>query len=159
MLTSGPWRRTADAAGLLGPDGEQAQTIFAEMTELAIRTGATNLGQGFPDDGPPPEVLEAATRAITDGRNQYAPGMGVPELRHAIAEHQRRWYGLDVDPDREVVVTAGATEAIAATLLALLEPGDELVAIEPYYDEYAALAGLTNARLVTVPLRRTIDGF
>ncbi|KAB1646771.1 aminotransferase class I/II-fold pyridoxal phosphate-dependent enzyme [Pseudoclavibacter endophyticus] len=154
MHITGPWRRSAHAAGLLRADGRPAQTIFAEMTELATSTGAVNLGQGVPEDGAPPEVLEAARAAIADGRNQYAPGIGVPALRRAVAEHQRRWYGLDVDPDREVVVTAGATEAIAAVLLALVEPGDEIVAIEPYYDEYAALAGLTDAKLVTVPLRR-----
>lgn len=154
MDIRGPWRQLARSAALLGDDGRPKQTIFAEMTALATRLGAINLGQGFPDDDAPPEVLDAARQAIANGRNQYAPGVGIPELREAIAAHQRRWYGIEVDPDREVVVTAGATEAIAATMLALVEPGDEIVAIEPYYDEYAAIAGLTRGRLVTVPLRR-----
>src|SRR3954447_21852128 len=99
-------------------------TIFAEMTALATRTGAINLGQGFPDTDGPSTVLDAAVEAIRSGRNQYPPAPGVPELRHAVAAHQHRFYGLDVDPDREVLVTAGATEAIAASLLALVEPGD-----------------------------------
>src|SRR5262245_36156943 len=106
-------------------------TIFAEMSALALRTGAINLGQGFPDTDGPAEVSEAAIAAIRDGRNQYPPGPGIPELRQAIALHQKRFWGLDVDPDTEVLVTAGATEAIAATLLALCEGGDEVVAFEP----------------------------
>src|SRR5688500_10700806 len=114
-------------------------TIFAEMTALAARTGAINLGQGFPDSDGPPEVLEAARQAISDGVNQYPPGRGMPVLREAIARHQRRFYGLEVDPETEVLVSAGATEALAATLLALLEPGDEVVTFEPYYDSYAAI--------------------
>lgn len=154
MRIPGPWRATAAAAGLLGSDGRPVQTIFAEMTALASSTGAINLGQGFPDEDAPAEVLAAAHGAIAAGHNQYAPGIGVPALRRAIAEHQRRWYGVEVDADREVIVTAGATEAIAATLLALVDPGDDVVAIEPYYDEYAALVGRAGARLVTVPLRR-----
>jgi len=113
-------------------------TIFAEMSQLALRTGAVNLGQGFPDTDGPSEVLEQAVRALRTGRNQYAPGPGVPELRQAVADHQRRHYGLDVDPDREVLVTTGATEAIAAALLGLLDPGDEVVVLEPYYDSYVA---------------------
>ena len=132
MTVSGSWRRAARGAGLLGADGAVAPTIFAEMSALAVRTGAINLGQGFPDEDGPRPVLDAAIDAIRAGRNQYPPGIGVPELRQAIAEHQHRFYGLDVDPDREVLVTAGATEAIAATLLALLEPGDEVVTFEPY---------------------------
>src|SRR3982751_4531314 len=96
-------------------------TIFAEMSALAVRTGAINLGQGFPDEDGPAEVLEAAIAAIRNGDNQYPPGIGIPDLRLAVAEHQRRFYGIELDPDREVLITAGATEAIAATLLALLE--------------------------------------
>jgi N-succinyldiaminopimelate aminotransferase len=148
----GPWLRTAAGAGLVGPDGSVGATIFAEMSALAASTGAINLGQGFPDSDGPPEVLEAARRAITDGVNQYPPGRGMPVLRDAIARHQQRFYGLAVDPETEVLVTAGATEALAATLLALVEPGDEIVTFEPYYDSYAAIAALAGARLVTVPL-------
>ncbi|MGI6877962.1 aminotransferase class I/II-fold pyridoxal phosphate-dependent enzyme [Microbacterium sp. gxy059] len=149
----GAWRRTASGAGLLAPDGGIASTIFAEMTDLAIRTGAVNLGQGFPDEDGPAEVLEAAQRAIRDGLNQYPPGRGIPDLRAAIAEHQERFYALTPDPDTEIVVTAGATEAIAASLLALVDgPEDEVVVFEPYYDAYAAGVALAGARLVPVPL-------
>ena len=116
-------------------------TIFAEMSALAVTTGSINLGQGFPDTDGPREVARAAADAVLSGRgNQYPPGPGVPELRQAIAEHQKRFYDLALDPDREVLVTAGATEAIAAAMLALLEPGDEVIAFEPYYDSYAAIA-------------------
>jgi len=149
----GSWREVARQSNLLAPDGTLASTIFAEMSALATRTGAINLGQGFPDADGPVEILEAAVDAIRGGRNQYPPGRGVPELRTAIADHQRRFYGLDVDPDREVLVTAGATEAIAATVMALTGPGDEVVVLEPYYDSYAASIALARATRVTVPLR------
>src|SRR5947207_11781066 len=99
-------------------------TIFAEMSALALATGAVNLGQGFPDTDGPHEVLDAAVAALRGGQNQYPPGPGIADLRLAIAEHQRRWYGLDYDPDTEVFVTMGATDAIAASLLSLLEDGD-----------------------------------
>jgi N-succinyldiaminopimelate aminotransferase len=128
-------------------------TIFAEMSALAVTTGAINLGQGFPDTDGPPQMLAAATHAIESGRNQYPPGPGIPELRAAIAAHQRRFYGLEVDPDREVLVTAGATEAIAAVVLALCEPGDEVVTFEPYYDSYAATIALAGAVRRTSVLR------
>jgi N-succinyldiaminopimelate aminotransferase len=128
-------------------------TIFAEMSELALSTGAINLGQGFPDTDGPPEMLEAAVEAIRTGRNQYPPGAGVPELRAAIAAHQQRFYGLSVDPAREVLVTAGATEAIAAVILGLCEPGDEVVTFEPYYDSYAATIALAGATRHTSVLR------
>jgi N-succinyldiaminopimelate aminotransferase len=128
-------------------------TIFAEMSALAVATGAVNLGQGFPDTDGPAEVLEAAIAAMRSGQNQYPPGPGVPELRHAIAEHQRRWYGLEFDPGTEVLVTAGATEAIAASLFALLEPGDEVIAFEPYYDSYAACIAMAGAARRPVTLR------
>ncbi|MEU5107508.1 MULTISPECIES: pyridoxal phosphate-dependent aminotransferase [unclassified Streptomyces] len=129
-------------------------TIFAEMSALAVRTGSINLGQGFPDSDGPEEVREAAVRALRDGHgNQYPPGPGVPELRTAITEHQQRWYGLSYDPDREVLVTAGATEAIAASLLALVEPGDEVIALEPYYDSYAACIAMAGGTRVPVTLR------
>src|SRR4051812_26285094 len=127
-------------------------TVFTEVSALAGRTGAVNLGQGFPDEDGPAEVLEAAAAALRDGRNQYAPLAGVPTLRAAIAEHQRRFYGLEVDPDRGVQVTFGATEAIAAALLGLCEPGDEVLALDPAYDSYAAAAALAGATLVRVPL-------
>ncbi|ERK71286.1 pyridoxal phosphate-dependent aminotransferase [Leifsonia aquatica] len=152
MTVSGAWRRAAGGAGLLGADGSVRPTIFAEMSALAARTGAINLGQGFPDEDGPAAVLDAAVDAIRSGANQYPPGPGTPVLRHAVAEHQRRFYGIELDPDREVLVTAGATEAIAATLLALLEPGDEVVTFEPFYDEYGAVIALAGGRHVTVPL-------
>jgi N-succinyldiaminopimelate aminotransferase len=128
-------------------------TIFAEMSALAAATGAINLGQGFPDTDGPPEVLDAAVAAIRGGRNQYPPGAGVPELRQAVAAHQQRFYGLAYDPDTEVLVTAGATEAIAASLLALLEVGDEVVAFEPFYDSYAACIAMAGAIRRPVTLR------
>ncbi|HEX4658217.1 MAG TPA: pyridoxal phosphate-dependent aminotransferase [Streptosporangiaceae bacterium] len=129
-------------------------TIFAEMSALAEATGSVNLGQGFPDTDGPREIAQAAAAAILDGHgNQYPPGPGVPELRQAIAEHQQRFYGLGLDPDTEVLVTAGATEAVAAALLALVEPGDEVVAFEPYYDSYAACVALAGGVRVPVTLR------
>lgn len=150
----GAWRRTASGAGLLSSDGVVAPTIFAEMSALAATTGAINLGQGFPDEDGPAEVLEAARAAISDGLNQYPPGRGTPDLRLAISEHQSRFYGLDVDPETEVLVTVGATEALAATLLALIDgPDDEVVVFEPYYDSYAAAVSLAGGTLKTVPLR------
>ncbi len=128
-------------------------TIFAEMSALAGRTGAINLGQGFPDTDGPPEMLDAAVAAIRGGRNQYPPGPGVPELLDAVAAHQQRFYGLDLDPRSQVLVTAGATEAIAAVVLALCEAGDEVVTFEPYYDSYAATIALAGAVRRTSVLR------
>jgi N-succinyldiaminopimelate aminotransferase len=129
-------------------------TIFAEMSALATATGAINLGQGFPDTDGPDSVREAAVRALRDGLgNQYPPGPGIPELRQAIADHQRRFYDLSLDPDTDVLVTAGATEAIAATMLALLEPGDEVIAFEPFYDSYAACIAMAGAKRVPLTLR------
>ena len=137
---------------------EFGTTIFAEMSALALSTGAINLGQGFPDTDGPEEIREAAVRALRDGRgNQYPPGPGVPELRTAITAHQQRRYGLGYDPDTEVLVTAGATEAIAAALLALVEPGDEVIALEPYYDSYAACIAMAGGRRVPVTLRAHED--
>ncbi len=147
-----PWMRAARAAGLLDDDGTARPTIFAEMSALAAEHGAINLGQGFPDDGAPAAVLEAAVAAIEAGVNQYPPGRGIADLRHAIAEHQQRFYGLHLDPEREVLVTAGATEALAASILALAGPGDDVVTLEPFYDAYAAVTGLAGARHVTIPL-------
>lgn len=129
-------------------------TIFAEMSALATATGSINLGQGFPDTDGPASVARAAADAVLAGRgNQYPPGPGIPELRTAIAEHQRRFRGLAYDPDTEVLVTAGATEAIAAALLALLEPGDEVIALEPFYDSYAACIAMAGAVRVPLTLR------
>src|SRR3954453_7152561 len=128
-------------------------TIFAEMSALAVRTGAINLGQGFPDTDGPAVVADAAIAAIREGHNQYPPGPGIPELRTAIAEHQRRFYGLTFDPDTEVLVTAGAAEAFAATVLGLCEPGDQVVTFEPWYDSYAASVALAGAELSPVTLQ------
>jgi N-succinyldiaminopimelate aminotransferase len=133
-------------------------TIFAEMSALAVRTGAVNLGQGFPDTDGPPEMLAAAVDALRSGQNQYPPGPGIPALRSAVAEHQRRFWGLDYDPDGEIIVTAGATEAIAATILGLCEPGDEVICFEPYYDSYAASIALAGAVRRPVTLRPGADG-
>jgi N-succinyldiaminopimelate aminotransferase len=152
MTIPGAWVRAARGAMLLAPDGTPGTTVFAEMSALAAATGAINLGQGFPDEDGPSEVLEAARAAISAGMNQYPPGRGTPELREAIAAHQARFYGLAVDPATEVLVTAGATEAIAATLLALVEEGDEVVTLEPFYDAYGALISLARGIHRTVPL-------
>ena len=127
-------------------------TIFAEMTALALATGSVNLGQGFPDTDGPHQVLDAAVQAIRSGANQYPPGSGTPVLREAVAAHQRRFWGLDVEPD-DVLVTTGATEAIAACVMALAGPGDEVVVVEPYFDSYAAVVALAGARRRTVVLR------
>ncbi|KHL00477.1 aminotransferase class I/II-fold pyridoxal phosphate-dependent enzyme [Sinomonas humi] len=147
-----PWQRTAAGANVLGSDGRLGVTIFEEMTGLAVRTGAINLGQGFPDEDGPAVMAEAARRAIAEGSNQYAPGKGIPVLRTAVSAHQKRFYGLDPDPESEVLITTGATEAIAAAVLALAEPGDDVLTFEPFYDSYGAMIGLAGANHVTVPL-------
>lgn len=134
-------------------------TIFAEMTALAVRTGAINLGQGFPDTDGPAAMLEVARSAIADGLNQYPPGPGMPVLREAIAADRAARYGQHFDPDTEVLVTVGATEAISASLLGLVEPGQEVVLIEPYYDSYAAAVALAGGVRRTVPLVADGDGF
>jgi N-succinyldiaminopimelate aminotransferase len=128
-------------------------TIFSEMSALAMRTGSLNLGQGFPDRDGPAGAVEAAVAALRSGRNQYPPGPGFPELREAVAAHQARHYGLDLDPASEVVVTAGATEAIAAAVLALVNPGDEMVVLEPYYDSYVACIEMAGGVRRPVTLR------
>ncbi|GGE85415.1 pyridoxal phosphate-dependent aminotransferase [Mycetocola zhadangensis] len=153
MTVHGSWQRTAEGAGLLKPDGSIAATIFAEMSALATATGAINLGQGFPDEDGPEEVLSAARRAITEGVNQYPPGRGTLDLREAIAEHQQRFYGITSNPETEVLVTAGATEALASAILALTEAGDEVLTFEPFYDAYGALIALAGAQHTTVQLR------
>jgi N-succinyldiaminopimelate aminotransferase len=150
--SAAPWQRAASGANLLSADGSLGVTIFEEMTTLAMSTGAINLGQGFPDEDGPAEIKAAAQAAITAGANQYAPGKGIPELREAIAAHQERFYGLTPDPQTEVVVTTGATEAIAAALLAFIEPGDEVLTFEPFYDSYGAIIGLAGAKHLTAPL-------
>lgn len=155
----GRWRAVARATGLLEADGTTRATVFAEMSALAARTGALNLGQGFPDVDGPPSVARAAQEAIAGGVNQYPPGPGIPELRHAVAAHQERRYGLVLDPDREVLVTTGATEALAAAVLALAGPGDEVLTLEPFYDSYAAVVALAGATHTTAALRATPDGF
>jgi N-succinyldiaminopimelate aminotransferase len=147
-----PWQRAATGANLLSPDGSLGVTIFEEMTTLALSTGAINLGQGFPDEDGPVEIKEAAQAAIAAGANQYAPGKGILPLREAIAVHQQRFYGLAPDPQTEIIVTTGATEAIAAALLALVGPGDEVLTFEPFYDSYGAIIGLSGATHVTAPL-------
>ncbi|MGV9793247.1 pyridoxal phosphate-dependent aminotransferase [Gordonia sp. NPDC003422] len=136
-----------------------ATTIFAEMSALAVTHDAVNLGQGFPDTDGPASMLDAAKAAITGGRNQYPPGIGVPELRAAVSAHQRSHYGLDYDPDAEVLVTVGATEAIAGAVVGLVEPGREVVMIEPYYDAYAATVAMAGGVRRTVPLVADGAGF
>jgi N-succinyldiaminopimelate aminotransferase len=133
-------------------------TIFTEMSALALRTGSINLGQGFPDTDGPPEMLAAAAEALRNGANQYPPLAGIPALRNAITAHERRFWRLERDPDTEVVVTAGATEAVAAAILGLCEPGDEVVCFEPYYDSYAASIALAGAVRRPVTLRPGADG-
>ncbi len=120
-------------------------TIFTVMSALAVKHQAINLGQGFPDTEGPRDVVEAAAAALKDGRNQYPPLTGVPELRQAVAAANGRFWGLEADPDREVIVTSGATEAITACLMALLNPGDEVVLIEPLYDTYLPVVRLLGA--------------
>ncbi|MGW9020631.1 aminotransferase class I/II-fold pyridoxal phosphate-dependent enzyme [Leucobacter chromiiresistens] len=153
------WRSVAAAAGLAAADGSTRPTIFAEMTALANETGAANLGQGFPDADGPEWIRRIAAEAILTGDNQYPPGRGIAPLREAIAQQRRRRTGLDVDPAAEVLVTAGATEALAAALLAFAGPGDEVVTMEPFYDAYAALIAMSGAAHTTVPLRHDGETF
>jgi N-succinyldiaminopimelate aminotransferase len=136
-----------------------AVTIFAEMSALAGRLGAVNLGQGFPDEDGPAEMLKVAQRAIAKGHNQYPPGLGIPELRHAIAAQRKRHYGIDYDPDTEVLVTVGATEAIAASVLGLVEPGSEILVIEPFYDSYSPVIAMAGCVRIAVPLVAEGAGF
>jgi N-succinyldiaminopimelate aminotransferase len=147
MAAHPPSNRTARRLHAIPP------TIFSEMSALAVRTGSLNLGQGFPDVDGPASVIEAAVDALRTGHNQYAPGPGIPELREAVAAHQARHYGLDLDPSSEVAVTAGATEAIAAAVLALVNPGDEVVVLEPFYDSYVATIEMAGGVRRPVTLR------
>ena len=153
------WRSVAAATGLVADDGSTRPTIFAEMSALAARTGAANLGQGFPDEDGPEWIREAAVAAIRGGANQYPPGLGELALREAVAAHQARHYGIDLDPEREILITAGATEALTAAILALAGPGDEVVTLEPFYDSHAAAIAMAGARHVTVSLMPTPSGF
>ena len=155
----GRWREVLRATGLIAPDGTSRPTIFAEMSALAARTGAVSLGQGFPDVDGPDAIKRAAIDAIEAGHNQYPPGAGIAPLREAVAEHQRRYYGLELDSETEVLITTGATEALAATVLALAGPGDEVLTLEPFYDSYAAVIALAGATHTTVALTRGPDGF
>ncbi|WP_297775014.1 pyridoxal phosphate-dependent aminotransferase [Mycobacterium sp.] len=129
-----------------------ATTVFAEMSALAARVSAVNLGQGFPDEDGPPAMLKAAQQAIADGINQYPPGIGIASLRHAIAAQRQRHYGIEYDPDTEVLVTVGATEAIASAVIGLIEPRSEVLLIEPFYDSYSPVVAMAAAHRVTVPL-------
>ena len=146
-----PWRRTAAAAGLLG-DAGPVPTVFETMTGLAVEHGAVNLGQGFPDADGPDALLRLAADAVLAGPNQYAPGTGDPALRRAVAEHRRRHWGVTEDPATQVMITTGATEGIAATVLAFVRPGDEVVTVEPFYDSHAATIALAGGRHVSVPV-------
>ncbi|MGC5164080.1 pyridoxal phosphate-dependent aminotransferase [Rhodococcus sp. DT1] len=152
-------RRPAAAVRTVARLRPFASTIFAEMTDLAIRHDAINLGQGFPDVDGPPQMLEIARQAIADGINQYPPGSGIPALRQAVAADRADRYGIEHDPDCEVLVTVGATEAISAAVLGLVEPGEEVLLTEPYYDSYAAAVALAGATRRTVPLARAGAGF
>lgn len=136
-----------------------AVTIFAEMSALAARVGAVNLGQGFPDEDGPPAMLKVAENAIAEGVNQYPPGLGIAPLREAIAGQRKRRYGTEYDPDTEVLVTVGATEAIAASVLGLVEPGSEVLLIEPFYDSYSPVIAMAGCRRRAVPMRPDGRGF
>jgi len=127
-------------------------TIFGEMSALAVTTNSVNLGQGFPDEDGPAEVLARASEALHGGANQYPPPFGIPSLRQAVARHQLRHYGVELDPDSQVLVTTGATEAIAAAILALVEPGDEVALFEPFYDSYLAMIQMAGGVRRTVTL-------
>ena len=136
-----------------------AVTIFAEMSALAARIGAVNLGQGFPDEDGPAAMLSAAQQAIAEGANQYPPGLGIPALRQAVADQRKRRYGSDYDPDSEVLVTVGATEAIAASVLGLVEPGSEVLLVEPFYDSYSPVIAMAGCHRRAVPMRADSPGF
>ena len=136
-----------------------AVTIFAEMSALAARIGAVNLGQGFPDEDGPPDMLKIAEKAIADGVNQYPPGLGIAPLREAVAAQRKRTYGTEYDPDTEVLVTVGATEAIASAVLGLVEPGSEVLLIEPFYDAYSPVLAMAGCERRAVPMVQDGRGF
>ncbi|WP_129658103.1 aminotransferase class I/II-fold pyridoxal phosphate-dependent enzyme [Rothia uropygialis] len=147
-----PWKRLAESAGLMDPNGRLSSTIFEEMSALAVTYDAINLGQGFPDTDGPDVLAAALDRAVSDGKNQYSTIAGAPELRAELAEHESLHGRRRPDADSEITITAGATEALTASMLAFLSPGDEIILFEPFYDLYPAIAGLTGAEIVTVPL-------
>lgn len=147
-----PWQRLAENAGLLSPTGRLTSTIFEEMSALATQHGAINLGQGFPDTDGPDVLAAAGSHAMENGRNQYATIAGLPELRAEVAEHEAAHGRRRPDAETEVTVAAGATEALTASMLAFLSPGDEVILFEPFYDLYPAIAGLAGADVVAVPL-------
>ena len=147
-----PWQRMAAGANLLSANGDLGVTIFEEITTLAVKHRAINLGQGFPDTDGPKFFKDVAAQGISGDLNQYAPGAGILPLRRAIADHQKRFYGLDVNPENEVVVTTGATEAIAAAILAFIGTGDEVITFEPFYDSYGANIALAGGIHRTVAL-------
>lgn len=151
----GPWKQAAAASGLLS-DGVPTATIFEQMTTTAQKTNAVNLGQGFPDQDGPDWVLKTAAEKIlgssSPAANQYAPGTGLVELREAVSRFRQRHYGQEYDPASQVLITTGATEAIAASILALVSPGDEVLTFEPFYDSYAAMIALAGATQTFVPL-------
>src|SRR5213078_946167 len=132
--------------------GSAETTIFTIMTALAEKTGAINLGQGFPDEDGPQLVIDAAVEALRAGHNQYAPLPGIPALRQAVARHQLERYGIELDPDTQVQGTFGATEALASALLALVKPGDEVAMLDPSYDSYAAVVALAGGTAKAIPL-------
>jgi N-succinyldiaminopimelate aminotransferase len=136
-----------------------ATTVFAEMSALAARVGAVNLGQGFPDEDGPPAMLKAAQDAIAEGINQYPPGIGIPALREAVAAQRKRKYSVDYDPATEVLVTVGATEAIAAAVFGLVEPGSEVILIQPFYDSYSPVVAIAGSKRVVAPLVPDGRGF
>ena len=136
-----------------------ATTVFAEMSALAARVGAVNLGQGFPDEDGPPAMLKLAQDAIAEGVNQYPPGIGIPALREAVAAQRKRTYGIDYDPATEVLVTVGATEAIAAAVFGLVEPGSEVILVQPFYDSYSPVVAMAGAHRVVAPLVPDGRGF
>ena len=147
-----PWERLARGAGVLDEQGQVSTTIFETMSALAARHRAINLGQGFPDTEGPKILAASLARAVGEGCNQYAPMAGLPRLQEAIADHEEQAGRRRPDPAAEVTVTAGATEGLAGTMMAFLSPGDEVVLFEPFYDLYAAVAGLAGASVRTVPM-------
>lgn len=153
------WIDVAAATGLIAEDQSTKPTIFSEMSALAAQTGSANLGQGFPDEDGPAWVRQLAIEAISAGANQYPPVRGVQSLRDAISAHQQRHYGLSYDANSEVLVTAGATEALTASILALAGPGDEVLTLEPFYDSHAAAIAMAGATHTTAPLQATSSGF
>lgn len=152
------WHEMADAAGLVGADGELSETIYGQMTQLAAATGAVNLGQGAPGTDAPASLIEATAEAMREGFNQYAPGQGHPILREAIARRRAKDFGHPVAAE-EVLVTCGATEGLTAAILALVPRGGRVVTFEPYYDAYPAAVAAAGGEFVTVPVLQTESGF